>query len=78
MISKAEDFNYEPFDPAICFLTLMFISLEEREALLYELDSKRRLGDGIIVVDKFEPEGGHLLACPGKSGPIRVRDFSLL
>ena len=56
----------------------MFISLEEREALLYELDSKRRLGGGIIVVYKFEPEGGHLLACPGKNGPIRVRDFGLL
>ena len=56
----------------------MFISLEEREALLYELDSKRRLGGGIIVVDKFEPEGGHLLACPGKSGPNRVKDFGLL
>jgi tRNA (cmo5U34)-methyltransferase len=60
VISKAEDFNYEPFDLAICFLTLMFIPLEDREALLYELDSKRRLGGAIIVVDKFEPEGGYL------------------
>jgi len=60
VISKAEDFNYEPFDPAICFLTLMFIPLEDRESLLYELDSKRRLGGAVIVVDKFEPEGGYL------------------
>ncbi len=55
-----EDFNYKPFDLAICFLTLMFIPREDREALLYELDSKRRLGGAIIVVDKFEPEGGYL------------------
>jgi len=60
VISKAEDFNYEPFDLAICFLTLMFIPLENREALLYELDSKLRLGGAIIVADKFEPEGGYL------------------
>ena len=25
MISKAEDFDYKPFDLAICFLTRMFI-----------------------------------------------------
>ena len=60
VVSKAEEFNYEPFDLAICFLTIMFIPLEDREALLFDLQNKLRLGGAVIVVDMFEPEGGYL------------------
>ena len=60
VVSKAQEFHYEPFDLAICFLTIMFLPLEDREALLFDLQNKLRLGGAVIVVDKFEPEGGYL------------------
>jgi tRNA (cmo5U34)-methyltransferase len=58
-VADATDFNYEKFDVAVCFLVLMFMSLEQRANLLLELRKKMNAGGAIIIVDKLLAEGGY-------------------
>lgn len=53
------DLELRPFDVAICFLTLMFLRPESQLELLRKLRARVKRGGAIIVVDKFEPEGGY-------------------
>lgn len=57
---KAEDIDYEMFDLAIVFLTLMFIEPRKRILLMNKLRHACRPGGAIIVFDKLEPVGGYL------------------
>lgn len=58
-ITDAKDFDYQEFDVCICFLVLMFLSIEEREKLLIKLKSKLKKGGVIIIVDKLLVDGGY-------------------
>jgi tRNA (cmo5U34)-methyltransferase len=58
--SKAEDHDYEAFDLAVVFLTLMFIEPRKRVLLMNRLRHACRPGGAIVVFDKLEPAGGYL------------------
>lgn len=51
--------DYEPFDLAVAFLTLMFLPVADRPALLRELVAKRRPGGAIVILDKTEAARGY-------------------
>lgn len=59
VIANAEDYTYEPFGFAICFLVLMFLDPESRDALLRRLLGVCRPGGAIVVFDKEAPVGGY-------------------
>lgn len=58
--SKAENVDYEGFDLAVVFLTLMFIEPRKRVQLMNRLRHACRPGGAIVVFDKLEPAGGYL------------------
>lgn len=58
--ARAEDVDYEGFDLAVVFLTLMFIEPRKRVQLMNRLRHACRPGGAIIVFDKLEPAGGYL------------------
>jgi tRNA (cmo5U34)-methyltransferase len=58
-VVNATKFEYKNFDVCVCFLVLMFMSIEERENLLLNLTNKLKKGGVIIVVDKLLVEGGY-------------------
>lgn len=60
VVTDACEFEYENFDLAVCFLSLMFISKEKRFALISKLKNKVNKGGAIVVFDKCEPVGGYL------------------
>lgn len=57
--ADARTVNYEPFDLAVLFLTLMFIPVADRAALIAELRRKRRPGGAIVIFDKTEAARGY-------------------
>ena len=57
---KAEEIEYEAFDLAVVFLTLMFIEPRKRIQLMNRLRLACRPGGAIVVFDKLEPVGGYL------------------
>lgn len=52
----AQTFDYERFDIALCFLSMMFIRPMERRELLLELLEKMKPGGAIILFDKFQSQ----------------------
>jgi len=59
VVEDASRFEYKPFDLAVCFLVLMFLSVRERATLLDELRRQVRPGGAIIVFDKVEAACGY-------------------
>jgi tRNA (cmo5U34)-methyltransferase len=58
-VADASSFDYEKFDVAVCFLVLMFMTIEQRAYLISTLKSKMNAGGAIIIVDKLLVEGGY-------------------
>lgn len=58
--AKAEDVDYQGFDLAVVFLTLMFVEPRKRIQLMTRLRHACRPGGAIVVFDKLEPVGGYL------------------
>jgi tRNA (cmo5U34)-methyltransferase len=58
--AKAEDVDFEGFDLAVVFLTLMFVEPRKRVVLMNRLRHACRPGGAIVVFDKLEPVGGYL------------------
>jgi tRNA (cmo5U34)-methyltransferase len=58
--AKAEDVDYQAFDLAVVFLTLMFIEPCKRIELMGRLRDACRPGGAIVVFDKLEPVGGYI------------------
>lgn len=58
--AKAEEIEFEPFDLAIVFLTMMFIEPSKRAGVISNLQTQCREGGAIIIFDKVESEGGYL------------------
>ena len=59
-IADIESYAYKNHDVCVSFLVLMFLSLDEREALLETLLSKLNEGGCLIVFDKTEIASGYL------------------
>ena len=55
----AGEIEYQSFDVAVCFLTLMFMSVQKRADLLEALQKKKRCGGVIIIVDKILVDGDY-------------------
>lgn len=60
VVGDALAYEFERFDVAIVFLTLMFFPVSERGAFLRRLRSRMRPGGAIIIVEKTLPVGGWL------------------
>lgn len=58
--ARAEDVDYQQFDVAVLFLTMMFVPVAKRDALILELMGKATPGGCIIIFDKTQPIGGYL------------------
>lgn len=61
--SNAQDYSYQNFDVAILFLTLMFVPVPKREALMKTLKENMRDGGVIIIVDKVTDSSGYFATC---------------
>ena len=58
--SKAEDIEYESFDLAVLFLTLMFVAPAKRRLFMTSLLDQCKPGGALVVFDKLEPAQGYL------------------
>lgn len=58
--SRAEDVEFQPFDVAVLFLSLMFVPVASRTSLLCRLTGNLNPGGCIIVFDKQQPTTGYL------------------
>lgn len=58
-IADALDIVFEPFDLAVCFLVLMFLTIEQRAVLLRKLAAATRKGGGIVIIDKCLPANSY-------------------
>jgi tRNA (cmo5U34)-methyltransferase len=58
----ALDFQYEPYDVAICFLLLMFLPAGQRRGFIRRLCQLMRPGGALIVFDKTDCACGGYLA----------------
>lgn len=58
IIGDAITYDYQPFNLAVCFLSLMFFPVEKRREWFLRLVSLVKTGGAIIVIDKEEPSGG--------------------
>ena len=58
--ANAEDIEYERFDVAVLFLTMMFIPVHKRQDLLTRLIMNLNEGGCIIIFDKTPPKSGYL------------------
>lgn len=59
-IGSAEDYIYQRYDVSIMFLTMMFVPVSKRKALLDTLMSNCRPGGVLIIFDKMPPTGGYM------------------
>lgn len=57
--ANAAAYDFAPFDLAIAFLTLMFLSVEERVQLLATLRARVRPGGAIVIFDKTLAVSGY-------------------
>lgn len=57
---RIEKVQFEPFDVAVAFLTMMFVPIGERPALIARLAGMMRKGGALIVFDKCEAIGGYV------------------
>lgn len=58
-IADIVDFSFQPFDLAVCFLTMMFTPVAARPALIAKLREACRPGGAIIILDKAKPAAGY-------------------
>lgn len=59
IIANGEDVKYTQFDVAICFLSIMFIEPNKRDAFMKKLRDSKKKGGAIIIVDKMEAIHGY-------------------
>lgn len=57
--SSIEDMEIPPFDVAVSFLTLIFVGIAQRRAVIERLRSAMRPGGALILVEKVEPAKGY-------------------
>jgi tRNA (cmo5U34)-methyltransferase len=59
IVANACTVEYEPFDFAVLFLTLQFLTPMQRRGLVTRLNKAMKPGGAIVVVDKVETSGGY-------------------
>ena len=59
-VARAEQFDFQPFDLCICFLSLMFVAPAKRRTLLKKLSDLTNTGGAIVVFDKCVPNTGYV------------------
>lgn len=59
LVADARTVTYQPFDLAVLFLTLMFVPVADRLALIAALRASLKPGGAIIVFDKTEASAGY-------------------
>jgi tRNA (cmo5U34)-methyltransferase len=89
IVTDAATFDFQDFDLAILFLSLMFFPPSSRRDFLVKLKERTRCGGAILVFDKCEPTSGYVatvlwrLALAGKvaagvdAGEILAKELSL-
>ena len=60
VIGDATTFDFQKFDVAILFLTMMFVKIPDRKPLILKLQDRMNDGGAIIIVDKVHPPAGWL------------------
>lgn len=59
LVADVLDVDYQPFDLAVIFLTMMFVPVAERPGLLLRLRAACRPGGAIVILDKAEAAQGY-------------------
>lgn len=59
MQADIREVDFRPFDLAVCFLTMMFVPVADRPALLARLRAAVRPGGAIVIFDKTEASRGY-------------------
>ena len=59
-VAHAEDYNFEPFDFAVCFLVLIFLRPDRARDLLQRLRDQIAYGGAILVVERMLPPDGYM------------------
>ena len=60
IIGEALGVEYEKSDFIICFLVLMFMTVEERGELIEKLYKSLKKGGALLIFEKFLPEKGYI------------------
>jgi tRNA (cmo5U34)-methyltransferase len=55
----ALDYRFQPYDLAICYLVIMFMPIEKRQAFIDHLRSLIKPGGALVIVDKCEAASGY-------------------
>jgi tRNA (cmo5U34)-methyltransferase len=55
----ALDYQFQPYDLAICYLVLMFMPVEKRPAFIASLKALIKPGGALLIVDKCEAASGY-------------------
>jgi tRNA (cmo5U34)-methyltransferase len=55
----ALDYRFQPYDLAICYLVIMFMPIEKRQAFIDDLKSLIKPGGALLIVDKCEAASGY-------------------
>lgn len=59
-LADVETYQFKPFDFAVCFLILMFLSPLEQQAVFQKIYSNLRPGGAMLVFEKVEAQDGYL------------------
>jgi len=59
VLADIEDYDPEPFDVAVCFLTLMFVKPSKRKMVVERLKERMNDGGALIIVDRMKPVSGY-------------------
>lgn len=57
-IADATDYEFESFDLCVCFLSLMFMPVAARSALVARLKRLIKPGGALVIIDKVEQQRG--------------------
>jgi tRNA (cmo5U34)-methyltransferase len=59
IVADALRYDYQPFDFAVCFLTVMFLPVPVRASFLRRLSGLVSAGGALVIVDKTNPPDGY-------------------
>lgn len=59
VIADALEYDFEPFDFAVAFLSLMFFPVSRRREWVMKMAAKINQGGAMLIFDKCEPVGGY-------------------
>lgn len=60
IVADAIDYEFEPFDFAVLFLTFMFLPVRDRKVFLHRLMEKTNPGGALLIVDKVQVSCGYI------------------